>query len=63
MNLRVDFLLFFKAFNRYLNRNMDTKSSMDLKVYFFLKLFNRYLKRNVDTEASMNLRVYFLLFS
>ena len=53
--------LFPQAVNRYLRRNVDTKSSMDPRVHFLVipLVFDRYLRRNVDTESSMDLRVYF----
>ena len=40
MNLRVYFLLFSSASDRYLRRNTDNKSSMDFVVYFLKPLIN-----------------------
>ena len=56
--------LFSQAFKRYPRRNIDNKSSVDLKVYFLLlpQAFERYLRRNIDNKSSMDPNVYFLLF-
>ena len=42
MDLRVYFLLFPAAFNRYLRRHMNNKSSMDPVVYLFKPLIDIY---------------------
>ena len=69
MDLKVYFLLFPsaqglfpQAFERFLRRNIDSKSFIDIRVYFLLfpEGFGRDLKRNMDHESSMNLLVYFL---
>ena len=40
MDLRVNFLLFPGAFNGYLRRQMNNKSSMDAVVYLFKPLID-----------------------
>ena len=54
--------LFPQAFKRDLRRSINSKSSMDIKVYFLLfsSAFKRDLRRYMDNKSSMNLLVYFL---
>ena len=54
--------VFFAAVLRDLRRNIDSKSFIDIRVYFLLfpEAFNRDLKRNKDHKSSVNLLVYFL---
>jgi len=40
MDLKVYFFLFSQAFNRYLRRNIDNQSSMDIVAYFLMPLIN-----------------------
>ena len=64
MDRRVYFLIFPQAFNRYyavkryLTRNIDNKSAMDLRVYFLLSpsVFKKYLSRNTGNKFSTDLR-------
>ena len=41
-------------------RNMDNKSSVDLRVFSLLypQAFNRYLKRNIDNQSSICLHAF-----
>ena len=74
----MDTLFFQPLTNRYLAKNVDTKSCMDPRVYFLIvplafdrylsrnintKYINKYLRRNIDTKSSMDLRVCFFYFN
>ena len=55
MGFRVYFFKFPEAFNRDLRRNIDNKSSMDLRIDFLLfpQAFDKYQRRNINNKSSI----------
>ena len=53
-----------KLFNRYLRRNVNTKSSRDTRVYSLLLplAFNKYLRSNIDTKSPMDQGLFHSIF-
>ena len=52
----------FYFLKQYLRRDIDNKSSMDLRVYFLLfpSALKKDLRRNIDNKSSMDVVVYLL---